>query len=418
MQENTTDWRSIGDWKNGRVRSGAKTMIWISLLFGITFTGVGLPVAFEIPGKIANGNYLILVALLFPLIGISALTLFVYSVMAWWKFGVTELVLNPAPGSIGGDLGGYVDIPITWNKNCVVNITLNCQHITITGSGKNRSTNTKVIWQREGVATLSAEKNATRCTFRFAIPDDLPESEKSSSNYHQWLLQMECDLPGIDFKRSFSVPVFKTEEAQISTLKADYAKDSAPLDKVPEGIVSITETADGLRFYYPWYRHLWMGIMMLIFGSIFAAIGYFVGTTDDGFIFLLVFAGVGVVCVLIGLYVIGNTLTTTVSSKGINVIRNIYGIRFQRNVLKQDIVKLDRQIKSQMNGGTNYRVFYSIIAHTSDDRNITIADTLEGSRVADYVEKRIRSALRLNDDTSPLLDLWSSVAVDSDHLER
>lgn len=81
-------------------------------------------------------------------------------------------------------------------------------------------------------------------------------------------------------------------------------------------------------------------------------------------------------------------------------------------------MKLDRQIKSQMNGGTNYRVFYSIIAHTSDDRKIIIADTLEGSRVADYVEKRIRSALRLNDDTSPLLDLWSSVAVDSDHLER
>jgi hypothetical protein len=41
-----------------------------------------------------------------------------------------------------------------------------------------------------------------------------------------------------------------------------------------------------------------------------------------------------------------------------------------------------------------------------------------GGDLGGYVEKRIRSALRLNDDTSPLLDLWSSVAVDSDHLER
>ena len=383
-------------------------MIWISLLFGVSFTGLGLPVSLQIPAEVASGNYIILVALLFPLVGISALVLFVYSVLAWRKFGVTELVLDPVPGSIGGDFGGFVNIPIKWQNKQLVNITLNCQHLVTTGSGKNRSTKTTVVWQREGIATLSPGRNGSICAFRFAIPCDLPESEKSSANYHQWLLQIECEMPGIDFKRNFVVPVFKGEEPQLSKVKAEYAKQSAPLEKAPESIVSITETAQGLQFYYPWYRHLWMGIMTFIFGVIFASVGYFIGENDDSFIFPVVFGGVGLLCILIGLYVLGNTLTTRVHQHGINVVRNIYGFRFQRNVSKEDIIKIDRQIGSQIQGGSNYRVFYSIIAHTRDNRQITIADTLEGSRLADYIEKRIRTALEPENRGSSLLDQWSS----------
>ena len=219
---------------------------------------------------------------------------------------------------------------------------------------------------------------------------------------------MDCDLPGIDFNRNFAVPVFKTDEQQLSSLKADYAKESAPLNKAPEGTVRITETADGLQFYYPWHRHLWLGVMTLIIGSIFAGSGYYIGTIDDTFIFPIVFGGVGIICALIGLYVIGNTLTTSVTTTGINVIRNVYGFRFQRNVKKENITTLKREIKSQINGGTKNRVFYSIIAHTKDNRNITIADTLEGSRTADYIEQRIQKALRLTDRQSDLIDTWSS----------
>jgi hypothetical protein len=389
----STDWQSVGKWKNGRVRSGAKTMIWLSLLFGVAFTGISLPGVLVVPDELRSGNYAILAVLLFPLVGISALGLFVYSVLAWRKFGKTELVLDPVPGSIGGDFGGTVDIPVPWNPKNTVNITLNCQRVKTTGSGKNRSTSTSVIWQREGIATLEPVTNATRCSFRFAIPEGLPESEKNSSDYHQWLLQMDCELPGIDFKRNFTVPVFQTDKPQLSSIKADYAKNSSPMEKAPDGIVRIQQTPAGLQFYYPWHRHLWMGILTLIFGGIFAGIGIFIGINEPEILIPVVFTIVGGGCILLGLYLVGNTLTTTVSIQGINVIRNIYGIRFQRNVKASEITKLDRQIRSQMNAGSRTRVYYSIIAHTRDKRKVTIADTLEGSRLADFIEQRIREAL-------------------------
>jgi hypothetical protein len=395
MKKNTEkDWQEKGDWKDGKVRSGAKTLIWVSLLFAVTFIGISLPAVLDVADKVARGDYIMLLILLFPLVGFSAFIIFVYSFLSWRKFGKTELILDPVPGSIGGDFGGSVDVPVKLTNNMEVNVTLNCMQTTTTGSGKNRSTNTKVIWQREGVAKLLAIKNGTQCVFRFSVPDDLPESEESSSNYNHWLLQMDCDLPGIDFNRGFSVPVFKKDKPEFSSLDVAYAKDSAPLNKAPERTVIVSENTNGLQFYYPWYRNLWMGIMLLIFGGIFSTVGYFVGESDGGFVFLLVFGGVGVAVVLFGLYVLGNSLTTTVSHQGINIIRNVYGIRFQRNVLKENIVQLERQINSQMQGGTRYRVFYSIVAHTSDNRKITIADSLEGSRVADYIEDRVQAALK------------------------
>jgi hypothetical protein len=406
MNEKIMDnWQDIGDWKDGRVRSGAKTLIWISLLFGVAFTGISLPGVLAVPEEIANGNYAILLVLLFPLVGLGALALFIHSVLSWRKFGRTEVVLDPVPGSIGGDFGGYLDIGIRWNRDLKMDVTLNCQHLRTTGSGKNRSTKTSVVWQRQGIATITPTPSGIRCEFRFDIPDDLPQSEATSRDYHRWLLQLECDLPGIDFTRSFVVPVFHSPVPQRSSLKVGYAKDSAPMQQAPDNVVRINESSQGLVFYYPWYRHLWMGIMTTVVGTIFVIVGYFVGKQSGDILLPIAFGGIGGVCAMIGLYVLGNTLTTTVTSQGIRIVRNIFGIRFQRKAARGEIVRLDRWIGSQMQTGSSMRVYYAIDALTRDNRRITIADTLEGSRLADFVEAKIRDAL------------WSEKIKDENELE-
>ena len=404
-QSRNAEWQSIGGWKDGRVSSGAKTLIWISLLFGVAFTGISLPGVLAIPEEIGRGNHAILLVLLFPLVGLGALTVFVYSLIGWHKFGKTELVLDPVPGCIGGDFGGSVDTRITWHPALKMDITLNCQRLKTTGSGKNRSTRTTVLWQREGIATLSPIPNGTRCEFRFDIPDNLPQSEKASSDYHQWQLLLECELPGVDFKRTFIVPVFSTGVAQRSSLDIGYARDSAPLDDSSVRNVQIRNSGNGLEFYYPWYRHAWMGTMTAAFGAVFAFAGYFAGGQGASIIFPIVFGGIGGLCVVIGLYLLGNTLTTTVSETGIRIERSIFGIRFQRKATREQVSKLQRRIGSQMQTGSRTRVYYAIDAHTHDGRKITIADTLEGSRLADYVEEKIRDAL------------WPGRNTDTDRLE-
>ncbi|MGD2052999.1 MAG: hypothetical protein PVG45_02745 [Gammaproteobacteria bacterium] len=404
-KKSDTDWENIGDWKNGRVRSGAKALIWISLLFGIVFIAISLPGLFAIPEETGKGNHAVLLVLLFPLIGFAALALSVHSLIAWRRFGRTELVLDPVPGSLGGDFGGYLDTRIAWRPGLEMNVTLNCQHISKTGSGKNRSTRTSIVWQREGIASLSPGPQGTRCEFRFDIPAELPQSEKASSDYHQWLLQLECELPGIDFKRNFVVPVFQTGIPRRSSLRTAYIKDSAPLKQAPESILQINNTDEGLVFYYPWHRHFWMGFMMTLFGSVFVVIGYFIGRESGGLLFPVIAGGIGGIIAIAGLYVLGNTLTTTVTNQGIRIVRNIFGLRFQRKAARSEIEKLERRIGSQMQTGSSTRVYYAIDAYTLDGRRITVADTLEGSRLADFVEEKIRQAL------------WPTRGDDADNLE-
>jgi hypothetical protein len=55
--------------------------------------------------------------------------------------------------------------------------------------------------------------------------------------------------------------------------------------------------------------------------------------------------------------------------------------------------------------GSTTRVYYAIDAHTHDGRKLTIADALEGSRLADFVEEKIRQAL------------WPTRSDDTDNLE-
>ena len=402
MNENRdTNWQDIGDWEDGRIRSGAKALIWISLLFGVAFTGLSAPAVLAIPDELAKDNYMILLVLLFPLVGLSALTLFVYSVLAWRKYGVTELILDPKPGSIGGDFGGRIETRIPYRADNKVNITLNCQQQKTTGSGKNRSTKTTTKWQREGLATTSRlPDGGTEITFRFDIPERLPQSERASSNYHLWLLQLDCELPGIDFNRSFTVPVFETDKPLYSSLDVPYAKNSAPLKQAPAGKVQITQTTNGMQFYYPWYRHLGPAIIMASTGTLFAVIGYFVGKESNDIVFPIAFGGIGGIVAIAGYYMMGNTLTTTVSSQGIQIIRNVFGLRFQRRADREEITKFERHIGSQMQSGAKYTVYYTIKAYTKDGRKITIADALAGSRLADFVEQKIRDAL-WPDDNKP-----------------
>ena len=51
-----------------------------------------------------------------------------------------------------------------------------------------------------------------------------------------------------------------------------------------------------------------------------------------------------------------------------------------------------------MQSGTKHTVYYTIKAHTKDGRKMTIADSLEGSRLADFVERKIRDALWSGDN--------------------
>ena len=122
--------------------------MWGAWFFAIVWNLVSAVTPFiayrEVVGK---GNYVALVALLFPLIGIGLLVWAVRRTLEWRRFGPVPVTLDPFPGSIGGHVGGTVDLAVPFDPSLRVEATLTGLESYVSGSGRNRSRRERAKWQ-------------------------------------------------------------------------------------------------------------------------------------------------------------------------------------------------------------------------------------------------------------------------------
>lgn len=175
--------------------------------------GISGPVAYAIVTDPAVPKPVYLV-LFFPVIGVALLGNAIYRTLQWRKFGPTRLVLSTVPGSIGGYLGGVIEVPARVALERDASLVLRCIRRVTTGSGKQRQTTEDILWERE--ERIPAEKwlsggGRTEIPVLFHIPERQPSTDLDTRN-HQiiWRLSASAATPGVDFATAFDVPVFAT----------------------------------------------------------------------------------------------------------------------------------------------------------------------------------------------------------------
>ena len=85
--------------------------MWAAWAFAIFWNAISAVTPFIAYREVvSNDNYIALVALLFPLVGIGLLIWALRRTFEWRRFGPAPVTLDPFPGSIGGHVGGTVDI--------------------------------------------------------------------------------------------------------------------------------------------------------------------------------------------------------------------------------------------------------------------------------------------------------------------
>lgn len=105
--------------------------------------------------------------------------------------------LDPHPGSIGGDVGGTVDVAIPYEPSGRFYVWLEAISYS-SGGGKNIIV---VEWKEGGSVSADAGPLGTRFQFRFAVPASLPESGPDC----KWLLKVHAQDP--DASWTFEIPV-------------------------------------------------------------------------------------------------------------------------------------------------------------------------------------------------------------------
>jgi hypothetical protein len=356
---------------------------------------VSAPLPFIIYDEVVNKqNYIALVGLLFTAVGIWLITWAIRRTLEWRRFGATPVVLDPFPGSIGGHVGGTIEIGLPFNAAHDFEISLTNIHSYMSGSGKNRNRKESAKWQDAIVAHAEPGGTGTRLTFRFDVPAGLSESDADQDDsYYIWRLALNAELDGTDLDRNYDIPVYATAQhsRSLSGLAMERAreKQQSISDRDVLDVVQLRNDAGGRRMHYPVGRYVGSSLGAFIVGAAFAAVGWWLVTEEGHAFFGSVFGGIGALIGLFALYTMVNSLEVARDAQGIRTTRRILGIPIKRSYLQRDaFVEFKKKGSHKVQQGNKHIVYYTIYAVDTDGDKIVVGEGYKG-------ESQANAAIRL-----------------------
>ncbi len=378
MLDSDTAWLARKAWASAVVRdSFAMTggLIWGFALF---WNLVSAPILFIIPRELDQGNQAILLALMFPIVGLVLLYWAVRKTREWRRFGPLTVTLNPYPGAIGGDVAGTIHLAAPLPAHTFVTVTLNCLHHSRSGKSSSQS----IHWQESHNFKPLQSRRSTTVNFLFEVPEQLPSSELPDRSYYAWTLQVVADVAGVDLDRQVDIPVFPTgvnadgalrhsiarenhvRKTSHSELATKTATDTALNTKnvTHQNLLPINRAAPfeivGANARINFRAGLLMGVIFMLFG---VGMGYFIGYLENELIFL----GAGILFACIGLLISFFTVRSRIRHHHLRLTKPTLEVHVKtlsatktRNIPYHDILSVtSKSAGSLQAGGKHYELF-------------------------------------------------------------
>jgi hypothetical protein len=397
-------WLRRHEWADNRIRSGARTGLYVIWGFAIVWNLISSAPAFMITEIWAEQGPVALLVLLFPAVGLMLLGWAIKKSLEWRRFGVTPLIMDPFPGAIGGDVGGEILLNIPFDPQMVCEVTLSSLRSYISGSGKNRSRHETVEWQDSGYARVERAANGVRLLFCFAVPQGQRESEGHSDSYYLWRLNLKAELPGVDLDRDFEIPVYATgEHAKAITLDSTHEVPHG-LEKLrAESLLPLRRNGMVQEIYYPMLRRPGRALLGMVFGVVFAGAGLFVWdkAADEGVPLYFMgglFTLVGSIIVLGSLYSALNSLRVELDGHQLRVTRLVLGIAISSKQAAYRDVQAVTEKRGAMTSqqGNKHQIDYQVVAVTPQGE-LVLAEQLDSHSKARLVAAFFRQQLKVKD---------------------
>jgi len=384
-------WLANDDWQSRVVKSNSKSAMYFAWGFAVFWNLISSYLPFVIYEEVTvKGNMAALIGLMFPLVGIGLLTWAMRRTFEWRRFGAAPVELDPFPGSIGGHVGGTIDINLPYDSTAQFSLTLTNLHSYVSGTGKNRSRKESAEWQDTQVAHVTSGSKGSRLSFRFDVPEELSESaaDKREDAYYLWRLNVKADLEGADFDRDYEIPVYATSEQSkhLSEFSIRQAKteqrqiDAGAIEK----LINLTHDATGKSMVFPMGRNLASGFGGMLFGSIFAGAGWFLIASEGQWFMGAIFGGVGSLIFISGLYYIFNSLEVEQNGSDIRTTRRILGIPVKQKVMRRaEFVRFKKKASSTTQSGSKHVIQYSVSAIDSNGQKMVMGEGFKGAGQAE-----------------------------------
>lgn len=409
---NDYPWVGVDRWRNGEISTSLAGPLLVMLGFSVLLLVVSVPVmlsewstlvrqyrAWTVMDPSSFDPQLLLVVL--PLIWLLTLKPLYRYWRRWQRFRGVSVTLDPYPGSVGGQVGGYVSVPLPWQADMPVDVRLNCARVSISGRGKNRSRFDKVHWRKRARAHATPSgRGETRIQFLVDVEDGLPSSDvEQKGSYTYWAIRVR--LPGSDFDQSFEIPVFDTGVARDSGLRlpsGDAGSGFRSVRDIPGTVADVRENGRGFVIDLPPGRNGGLGTILTSVGFLLGMVAGFMWfqasqelTAEHRSYFALLvttviatgFSLFSVPLILGGLFVRTNRLTLMLEDDRLMIDRKAFGRHFKRSIGTADVHRLYKKVTAQSGQGAMANVHYAIKLETRAGRKISIADGIPGQENAD-----------------------------------
>jgi hypothetical protein len=407
-------WLANDDWQTAVMKSNSKFAMYFTWGFAAFWNLISAPLPFALYEEVTEkDNYLALIGLMFPLVGVMLIVWAVRRTLEWRRFGPAPLTLDPFPGSIGGHVGGTIEVNLPYDPAAQFSLTLTSLKSYVSGSGKQRRRNESAQWQDSQVAHTSMGRKGSRLSFRFDLPDDLTESdaEQSGDTYFLWRLNLKAQLSGVDIDRDYEIPVYATGESsrQLSEFSIQQARsEQSDIDVAAvKKLFQMSYDAGGRALLFPMGRNLLGGFLGAVFGAVFTGIGWYLVANVGHAMMGIIFVAVGLIVVLAALYSVFNSLEVMQDGDGIKSVRRVVGVPVKRSRMRRaNFLKFVIKNTMQSQSGSKHVMHYSVQAVDRNGNKMVVGEGFKGVSQADSAALLIgrEFALTSNEESSPVGD--------------
>jgi hypothetical protein len=383
-------WRE--DWVARRAGESTPQMAVALWIFAAMWNAITIPMALAVWRQFPQNRF-VAVAFLFAALGLVLLGGALVSTLRRRKFGRSFCTFDRLPIEPGQSFSGTIEHRGTQVPEDGYLLVLSCVNRVVTRDGRSTSTSTETLWQTEqrlSGALAAPSPAGMRLPFTFEIPPDAPSSDMSNlEDAVLWQLEVTAELPGIDYKATFELPVFATAY----TFAAHFAvrRDEAEKRELsPDAHATITALpSGGFELRVGPHRNASAFTVFILFAAIwFGAIALIWRFGAPLFIAGL-FALVGVVILCIAIDFFAGKSIVSVDRNGVRTTHSVFGIRKTKEVRADDIAS----IAAKVGGHVGSHPYFDVEARLKDQSSRTLARYFVSRNDADAVAAKLWAAL-------------------------
>ncbi len=390
-------WRD--DWAQGRANGETKSEMIRAWTFSILWCLVSAPILLVVPREKLQQQPASLVALGFPMIGAALLVWALRETLRWFEFGKTYLEMNSLPWAIGREVRGTIQTRFPRPPGHGIQLKLTCVNRIVSGSGNHQSTQEKILWRAEKTVApeqLCPGPTGASIPVCFHIPADAqPTDGTSPRNAILWKLEADADVPGVDYKDLFELPVFRTKDTPTEGPQDAIAASEAVQPPVRPTILVRPAADGGTEFYFPAARNKSFAAGLTAFVMLWSGFLWLMIVMGAPFLFPLVFGLFDLLLIYGALQLWLGTSSVIIGAGEVRVRSGILGGGSTQKIAFAEVVKLQTAITAQQ-GGASGTPYYDIQLVRGNGTQTTLGRTIQDKHEAEYLAAEMQRLIEPN----------------------